>query len=144
MGWRRYYYYEPTTKAGRRVQTATYVLTLFLLGFFTFGVTWICLVFFGFWSIREFQEQERTKALGNSKTGTMSGEYLEIRLPDEFPGFVEWCEWRYRSIGYDQPPEHMVKAIETGNPDYLPTLIHQEFLRSHVYRDWKKSKQKAD
>ena len=41
--WYRYYR-EPITMLGRRVQSGVLVWTLILMGFFTFGVTWICLI----------------------------------------------------------------------------------------------------
>lgn len=135
--WHRYYQ-EPTTELGRRVRSNVLVWMLIVMGFFTFGVTWICLIVIFVLDRRE--AANNVPAIQPTPTAKPARQ-SPGRYPNDFPGFREWCADRIKRIGLEDPPAYMKVAMDTGNPGFLPTLLLQEFYRTHAFKAWKKQQQ---
>ena len=130
----------PTTEQGRRVQGCFFVAALFLMGFFTFGGAWILLIVLLVLDQRE--QATSAKVSGGKQAPTLTGTWpTQSRFPDDFPGFKKWCAARNKRIGFDETPEHCKRAMETGNPGYLPTYMLHEFYATPAYKAWKQQQQ---
>ena len=149
--WYRYYR-EPTTELGRRVRSNVLVWMLVVMGFFTFGVTWICLIVIFVLDRREAVNnvpavqptptvKPAPKERRPSPSTSAAPRQSPGRYPNDFPGFREWCTDRIKRIGYKDPPAYMKVAMDTGNPGFLPTLLLQEFYGTPAFKAWKKQQQ---
>ena len=93
------------------------------MGFFTWGATWICLAVLGIlWAkdqpafVRPQVAARHTKAyVAPTLTGTYPSQSC---FPNDFPGFREWCAARIKRVGFEETPDYLKTAKETGNPGY--------------------------
>ncbi len=120
--WHRYYQ-EPATELGRRLQFGVLMVVLIALGFFTWGATWIWLALLGIlWAkdqptfLRPQVATRHTKAyVAPTSTGTYPS---QSHFPNDFPGFREWCAARIKRVGFEETPDCLKTAMETGNPGF--------------------------
>jgi hypothetical protein len=65
---------------------------------------------------------DRARRLVDPETKVQTGDLHESML-----NFRDWLHERWSKIGYEECPEHLLKAFESGHPTYLPVGIIGEW-----------------